>query len=227
MPLSRTSAAHQSCPYLFTHLHHLLTACSIKGQPTATGCPQNNPQLRASARPEVRLADRTRNISCRARASLPAPDSTERKPRLAIFVSGGGSNFRAIHAGILDGRINAEVAVSRHLSSFENCTELVTQLLRVACAADVCFRLGIGMQVVISDVPGCGGWEYAAAHDIPTEVYPSSAKAKEAGSQPLSTEALVAAVKKRYGVQYVLLAGYLKVSGICDIACCPSHVAGI
>ncbi len=35
------------------------------------------------------------------------------KARLAVFVSGGGSNFKAIHAAILDGRINAEVVVSR------------------------------------------------------------------------------------------------------------------
>ena len=34
------------------------------------------------------------------------------KARLAVFVSGGGSNFKAIHAACLDGRINAEVVVS-------------------------------------------------------------------------------------------------------------------
>lgn len=68
------------------------------------------------------------------------------------------------------------------------------------------------MQVVISDIPGCGGWEYAAAHGIPTEVYPASAKATEAGSRPLSTPELVTAVKEHYAVDYVLLAGYLKVA---------------
>lgn len=36
-------------------------------------------------------------------------------PRIAVFVSGGGSNFKAIHAAILDGRIRAEVAVSPFL----------------------------------------------------------------------------------------------------------------
>lgn len=31
--------------------------------------------------------------------------------RLAIFVSGGGSNFKAIHSAILEGKVNAEVAM--------------------------------------------------------------------------------------------------------------------
>jgi hypothetical protein len=34
------------------------------------------------------------------------------KAKLAVFVSGGGSNFKAIHAACLDGRIHAEVVVS-------------------------------------------------------------------------------------------------------------------
>jgi folate-dependent phosphoribosylglycinamide formyltransferase PurN len=63
-------------------------------------------------------------------------------------------------------------------------------------------------QVVVSDMPGCGGWEYAAAHAIPTEVYTGSA------GTGLSTEALVAALKQRHAVDFVLLAGYLKV-GCC------------
>lgn len=43
-------------------------------------------------------------------APLPAePDAP--KKRLAVFVSGGGSNFRAIHTAITEGRVNAEVAV--------------------------------------------------------------------------------------------------------------------
>jgi hypothetical protein len=34
------------------------------------------------------------------------------KKKLAVFVSGGGSNFKAIHAACLKGQINAEVVVS-------------------------------------------------------------------------------------------------------------------
>ena len=35
----------------------------------------------------------------------------EKKQRLAVFVSGGGSNMRAIHAATLDGRLPASVEV--------------------------------------------------------------------------------------------------------------------
>ena len=62
-------------------------------------------------------------------------------------------------------------------------------------------------------MPGCGGWEYAASHGIPTEVYPAPGQtAVESRQQPLSVEALVTALKERYAVDYVLLAGYVKVS---------------
>jgi hypothetical protein len=37
----------------------------------------------------------------------------ESKKKLAVFVSGGGSNFKAIHAAILKGHINADVVVSQ------------------------------------------------------------------------------------------------------------------
>jgi hypothetical protein len=39
-------------------------------------------------------------------------DAAGSKKRLAVFVSGGGSNFKAIHAACLKGTINAEVVVS-------------------------------------------------------------------------------------------------------------------
>jgi phosphoribosylglycinamide formyltransferase len=32
-------------------------------------------------------------------------------PRRAVFVSGGGSNFKAVHAATVDGRINGRVVV--------------------------------------------------------------------------------------------------------------------
>ncbi|KAG2446542.1 hypothetical protein HYH02_008529 [Chlamydomonas schloesseri] len=44
--------------------------------------------------------------------ALPEYSLTPSAPaRLAVFVSGGGSNFKAIHAAIQDGRINGTVAV--------------------------------------------------------------------------------------------------------------------
>ncbi|BDA47735.1 Phosphoribosylglycinamide formyltransferase, chloroplastic [Coccomyxa sp. Obi] len=108
-------------------------------------------------------------------SSPPALEATEKKPRLGIFVSGGGSNFRAIYAAIVDGRINADVAV------------------------------------VVSDVPGCGGWKFAAEHGIPTEAFPASSKSVADGNCiALTTEQLITALKDEYAVDYVLLAGYLK-----------------
>jgi len=46
-----------------------------------------------------------------ARASSSADDDAPPRPpaRVAVFVSGGGSNLRALHAAMLDGRVRAEV----------------------------------------------------------------------------------------------------------------------
>jgi folate-dependent phosphoribosylglycinamide formyltransferase PurN len=66
--------------------------------------------------------------------------------------------------------------------------------------------------VVISDVPTCGGWKYAAEHGIATVAYPASSKTIVNGEQTgVSTEELIKALKERHQVDYVLLAGYLKV----------------
>jgi hypothetical protein len=48
-------------------------------------------------------------------------DAAGSKKRLAVFVSGGGSNFKAIHAACLKGTINAEVVVS--LAACHNSTD--------------------------------------------------------------------------------------------------------
>ena len=68
------------------------------------------------------------------------------------------------------------------------------------------------LQVLISDVPNCGGWKYAAAHAIPTMAYPASLKTIVDGNQTgLSTEKLIHGLKEQHQADYVLLAGYLKV----------------
>jgi folate-dependent phosphoribosylglycinamide formyltransferase PurN len=68
------------------------------------------------------------------------------------------------------------------------------------------------LQVVVSDLPKCGGWQFARQEGIPTEAFPASAKTAEEGKCiALSTEELVEALTERYDVDYVLLAGYLKV----------------
>lgn len=52
------------------------------------------------------------NADLDANANANADPGTERRRKsIAVFVSGGGSNFRAIHADILDGSINGDVTV--------------------------------------------------------------------------------------------------------------------
>ena len=57
------------------------------------------------------------------------PTAATRPARLAVFVSGGGSNFRAIHDGILRGVVNAEIVV--HLpSTLTSCYDCNTFILQ-------------------------------------------------------------------------------------------------
>lgn len=107
---------------------------------------------------------------CLAGPERPPADQHE-TARLAVFVSGGGSNFRAIHAACADGRIDASV------------------------------------EVVVSDAPGCGAVEYAKSHGIAIAVYPSP---KNAAFEGLTAEELMKTLKSTHRIDYVLLAGYLK-----------------
>ncbi|KAL6502352.1 hypothetical protein OROHE_024630 [Orobanche hederae] len=46
--------------------------------------------------------------------SIVEEDNSERRPRrknLAVFVSGGGSNFRSIHEATLDGSVHGDIVV--------------------------------------------------------------------------------------------------------------------
>ena len=66
---------------------------------------------RAWSRP--RLASKRAGASKRRRAPCPRAAATRDAgpARVAVFVSGGGANMRALHAAMLDGRVDAEVAV--------------------------------------------------------------------------------------------------------------------
>lgn len=109
-----------------------------------------------------------RRVECSA-SSADSPSSGA-PAGLAVFVSGGGSNFKSIHAAILDGRING----------------------KVSC--------------VVSDKPECGGCDYARTHGIPVLAYPKSKKFAPDGLDPPEMVSQL----KSFGVDYVLLAGYLK-----------------
>lgn len=103
------------------------------------------------------------------------------KKRLAVFISGGGSNFRKIHEACELDRINGEVVV------------------------------------VITDNPKAAGVSYARSQYIPCKVYPVKQDIDESDLGELSHEDLlrselemVTTVAQLYEVDYVLLAGYLK-----------------
>ncbi len=68
---------------------------------------------------------------------------------------------------------------------------------------DVCV-----LQAVVSDVPTCGGVQYAQQYGIPTFTYPVP---KKGGAPGLTTEELVQQLTQEVPADYVLLAGYLKV----------------
>ncbi|WMV53050.1 hypothetical protein MTR67_046435 [Solanum verrucosum] len=92
-----------------------------------------------------------------------------RKKKLAVFVSGGGSNFRSIYEATLEGTVHGEVAV------------------------------------LVTNKNDCGGAKYAREQGIPVILFP---KAKNS-SEGLSEEDLVGSLRA-YNIDFILLAGYLK-----------------
>jgi hypothetical protein len=87
-------------------------------QPPQTVCQQQQLPLMQSQQQWQQQAQRS---SCVARAGPPEHVEAGSKKRLAVFVSGGGSNFKAIHAACQKGVINAEVAVSANGLSCTGC----------------------------------------------------------------------------------------------------------
>ncbi|KAI3525315.1 hypothetical protein L1887_04012 [Cichorium endivia] len=92
-----------------------------------------------------------------------------RRKNLAVFVSGGGSNFRAIHEAILGGDVHGRFVV------------------------------------LVTNKHDCGGARYARENGIPVIIYPSTKNEPEG----LSSNDLVAALNT-YNIDFILLAGYLK-----------------
>ena len=74
----------------------------------------------------------------------------------------------------------------------------------------------------MSDAPGCGAWAYARQVGIPTFCYPRSKKPyldlPADAPSPLDTPLLVELLKHELQIDFVILAGYLKVSavGVCN-----------
>ncbi|GMH11226.1 hypothetical protein Nepgr_013067 [Nepenthes gracilis] len=104
-----------------------------------------------------------------------------RKKSLAIFVSGGGSNFRAIHEATLDGSIQGDVVV------------------------------------LVTSKEGCGGAQYARDKGIPAVLFPSWG---------LSPNDIVTTLR-RLKVDFILLAGYLKLIPIELVQAYPRCILNI
>ena len=94
--------------------------------------------------------------------------------------------------------------LSPRLANSLKLTMLMTFLTQCICKC---------LQVVVSDKPGCGGCIYAQEHGIPTVTFPTS---KASPGTSVSLEELLHTFQSQYGVDYVLLAGYIKV---CRSAC--------
>ncbi|KAK1575703.1 hypothetical protein Q3G72_007700 [Acer saccharum] len=108
------------------------------------------------------------------------------KKKLAVFVSGGGSNFRSIHEGCVGGSVHGDVSV------------------------------------LVTNKHGCGGAKYARDEGIPVILFPKS-KDEPDGLSPVD---LVAALRK-LEVDFVLLAGYLKLIPVELVRAFPRSIVNI
>ncbi|XP_030471198.1 phosphoribosylglycinamide formyltransferase, chloroplastic-like [Syzygium oleosum] len=107
----------------------------------------------------------------------------KKKKKLAVFVSGRGSNFRAIHEACVAGTISGEVAA------------------------------------VVTEKSGCAGAVFARDMDIPVLLFPKTKQDPDA----LSASDLIVALR-RYEVDFILLAGYLKLIPIELIKSFPKSI---
>ncbi|VVA93199.1 unnamed protein product [Arabis nemorensis] len=113
-------------------------------------------------------------------------DEPSRK-KLAVFVSGGGSNFMKIHEGCIGGLVKGDVVL------------------------------------LVTNKKDCGGAEYARSNGIPVLLFP---KAQRESSGGLSPTELVD-VLREYGVDFVLLAGYLKLIPVELVQAFPKRILNI
>ncbi|XP_057512955.1 phosphoribosylglycinamide formyltransferase, chloroplastic-like [Actinidia eriantha] len=132
----------------------------------------------------LRCRNRSREVKA-VSGDIEDPRTRVRK-NLAVFVSGGGSNFRSIHEAIFRGSVHGEIAV------------------------------------LVTNKPGCGGAEYARDNNIPVILFP---KMKEKPDS-LSANDLVTALR-RYKVDFILLAGYLKLMPIELVQAYPRSILNI
>ncbi|XWS19339.1 hypothetical protein CRYUN_Cryun31cG0006800 [Craigia yunnanensis] len=109
-----------------------------------------------------------------------------KRKRLAVFVSGGGSNFRSIHQACVEGSVNGDVVV------------------------------------LVTNKHACGGAQYAGDKGIPVILFPKTRDEPD----DLSSDDLVN-VLRRFEVEFILLAGYLKLIPVELIRAYPKSIFNI
>ncbi|KAK4421383.1 Phosphoribosylglycinamide formyltransferase, chloroplastic [Sesamum alatum] len=109
-----------------------------------------------------------------------------RRKNLAVFVSGGGSNFRSIYEATLNGSVHGDVVV------------------------------------LVTSKHDCGGAEYARDKGIPVVVFPR----RKEGQDVFSAEDLVITLRS-YKVDFILLAGYLKLIPVELVQAYPKSIFNI
>ncbi|KAF7145064.1 hypothetical protein RHSIM_Rhsim04G0089100 [Rhododendron simsii] len=182
--------------------------------------------------------------------------SGDRKKNLAVFVSGGGSNFRSIHKAIVEGSVEGEIVVlvtnkpgdirllkhsivyeGVNAPKYEMDTDFVSDIRAKAIISIEVVGLvqndgssstkvkpsaykpaNVNESKVLNEVvcnylvqarfsmgSGCGGAEYARDNNIPVILFPGMKEQPDG----LSANDLVTTLR-RYKIDFILLAGYLK-----------------
>ncbi|KAJ9182581.1 hypothetical protein P3X46_006562 [Hevea brasiliensis] len=108
------------------------------------------------------------------------------RKKLAVFVSGGGSNFKSIHQACLQGSVHGDVVV------------------------------------LVTNKHDCGGAEYARNKEIPVILFPRTKDEPDG----LSPSDLLSALRE-FDVDFILLAGYLKLIPVELIQAYPKCILNI
>ncbi|XP_078438344.1 formyl transferase [Wolffia australiana] len=132
--------------------------------PVVSGFLSSKVELRL---PKVRA--KWKILECGSSFLLKEIENQKEKKRLAVFVSGGGSNFRSIYEATVKRSVNGDVVL------------------------------------LVTDKPGCGGAQFARDNGIPVSIFPKTKSSLEG----LSPSELVTTLRE-FGVDFILLAGYLK-----------------
>ncbi|KAL3614958.1 Phosphoribosylglycinamide formyltransferase (GART) [Castilleja foliolosa] len=126
------------------------------------------------------------NSKVECKGGFDKEDDEIKRKKLAVFVSGGGSNFRSIHEAALNGSVHGDIVV------------------------------------LVTSKQDCGGAEYARDKHIPLIVFPK----KKDGQKYFSAEDLVNTLRS-YKVDFILLAGYLKLIPVELVRAYPKSILNI